>query len=79
MPNLLVRDVPERVMAALKRRAADHHRSLQQEMLEILEEVAEETSPQTAADRARIIRQRLAGQYGTFPDSTPLIRADRER
>lgn len=78
MPNLLVRDVPEDVVAALKRRAASQRRSLQQEMLEILAQAAEEPA-MTAAETAAAIRERLAAKGIAFGDSTPLIRADRER
>lgn len=79
MPNLLVRDVPERVVETLKRRAASHHRSLQQEMLQILEQATEQPSEMTAVDIATAIRERLSEKGIAFADSTPLIRADRER
>lgn len=79
MPNLLIRDVPERVVQTLKHRAAGRHRSLQQEMLEILEQAAEQPTAMTAAEIATAIRERLAETGSTFEDSTPLIRADRER
>lgn len=79
MPNLLVRNVPEHVVESLKRRAADHRRSLQQEMLEILEQVTEQPYALTAADVATAIRERLAEKGIPLVDSTPLLRADRER
>lgn len=79
MPNLLVRDVPEHVVQTLKRRAASRHRSLQQEMLDILEHAAEQPTETTAAEVAATIRERLAAQGIAFEDSTPLIRFDRER
>lgn len=79
MPNLLVRDVPEQVIATLKRRAARRRRSLQQEMLEILEQAAEEPAAMTAAEMAAAIRDRLGERGIALGDSTPLIRADRER
>lgn len=79
MPNLLVRHVPELVIQTLKRRAADHRRSLQQETLEILEQAAEQSTAMTAAEIATAIRKRLAETGGALEDSTPLIRADRER
>jgi plasmid stability protein len=40
MPALNVRNVPERVVVALKERAARRGRSLQQELIAILEEAA---------------------------------------
>lgn len=79
VPNLLIRDVPEHVVQTLKLRAAGRRRSLQQEMLEILEQAAERPTPMTAAEIATAIRERLAETGCTFEDSTPLIRADRER
>lgn len=79
MPNLLVRDVPEHVVTLLKSRAAGHRRSLQQELLEILEQAIDQPSAVTAADIATDIRERLAKKGIAFTDSTPLIREDRER
>jgi hypothetical protein len=48
-------------------------------MLEILEQAAEQPTAMTAAEIATAIRERLAETGRTFEDSTPLIRADRER
>ena len=79
MPNVLIRDVPERVVETLKQRAADRRRSLQQEMLEILEQAAEQPTSMTAAEIATAIRERLSETGKKFEDSTPLIRADRDR
>jgi plasmid stability protein len=42
MPALHIRDVPEETVAAIKRRAARHGRSVQQELREVLETVAAE-------------------------------------
>ena len=79
MASLLVRDVPAHVVDGLKRRAAVNRRSLQQEMLEILEQAAGQPTPATAAETAKAIRKRLAEKGIGFADSAPLIRADRER
>lgn len=78
MPNLLVRDVPEHVAESLKRRAATNRRSLQQELLEILEQ-ATQPGPMTSAGTAAAIRESLAQAGVFFQDSTSLIRADGER
>ena len=40
MPAIHVRDIPEEVIEALKRRAARHRRSLQKELVHILESLA---------------------------------------
>lgn len=42
MPALHIRDVPEETVAAIKRRAARHGHSVQQELREVLEKVAAE-------------------------------------
>jgi plasmid stability protein len=42
MPAIHVRNVPERTIAALRERAARHGRSMQQEVLEILQAAATE-------------------------------------
>ena len=79
MPDVLIRDVPEPVLKELKRRAAQHHRSLQGELMTLLELAASQTGVKSPADLADEMRRRLAGTGRTFTDSTPLIRADRER
>lgn len=79
MPDLLVRDVPQGTVEALKRRAARHRRSLQQELLGILETSAEEPQVKSPAQVAATIRARLAKTGRTFTDSAPSIREDRER
>jgi plasmid stability protein len=71
--------VPEHVVKTLKRRAANHRRSLQQEMLVILEQAAERPISLSPAETATAIRERLVAKGITFTDSTPLIRSDRER
>jgi plasmid stability protein len=42
MPAVHVRDVPPEILAALKRRAQRHHRSLQGELRDLLSAVAQE-------------------------------------
>ncbi len=79
MADLLVRNVPESIAEALKRRAAQHRRSLQQELLSILEASARESRARSPAEIAADIRSRLARSGRTFSDSTPLIRQDRDR
>jgi len=49
MPNLSIKNVPERVVAKLRQRAVNHHRSLQGELLDLVcrsteEDVYESTS-----------------------------------
>jgi plasmid stability protein len=79
VPDVLIRNVPEATLAALKERAGRGHRSLQQELLGILQAAAEEQVAPTPAEIAATIRTRLAAGDRTFSDSTPLVREDRER
>jgi len=54
MANVLIRDVPERVVKSLKERAAQQHRSLQQELRLILEEAAGMAAQKTLRAGRRI-------------------------
>jgi plasmid stability protein len=79
MPNVLIRNVPESVLAALRRRAARNRRSLQQELATILESAAQAPDRQAALEAALAIQERLRRSGRVFDDSTADIRADRER
>lgn len=75
MPQLLVRDVPQDVVEALKRRAAEHGRSAEAEHRIILEEILR---PGRADfwERAAKLREETRGRI-TIP-SEDLIRQDRD-
>jgi plasmid stability protein len=75
MPQLLVRDVPQDVVEALKRRAAEHGRSAEAEHRIILDEALR---PGRAGfwERAAALREETRGRIMT--DSTELIRQDRD-
>lgn len=78
MAQLLVRDIPNEVVADLKWLAQQHHRSLQKEAQAILEEAARRArGMNTAYSEALALRQVLGNE--PHPDSTDWIRADRER
>ncbi|MCL5264493.1 MAG: hypothetical protein M1343_04750 [Chloroflexi bacterium] len=79
MPDILVRDVPQQTVDVLKQRAKQHRRSLQQELLSILEATAEGSQARSPSQIAAAIRARLAQGPRTFGDSTDLVREDRER
>jgi plasmid stability protein len=79
VPDVLIRDLPEATLDLLKRRAAQHRRSLQQELHSILQVAAAQPGERTAAEVAEAIRTRLAGSGRTFIDSVSLLREDRER
>lgn len=55
MQALHVRNVPEHVVAALKRRADAHHRSLQGELLSLLEEAALRAPPAEPPPALRLV------------------------
>lgn len=79
MTDILVRGVPEPTLEILKRRAKEHRRSLQQEVLSILERAAGEPGSRTAADVAAQIRSNLEKSGRQFGDSAALVREDRSR
>ena len=52
MPNLSIKDVPEALAEALRQRAARNHRSLQGELMAIVEQAANESAAQGLAPPA---------------------------
>ncbi len=76
MPNVLVRDVDEKVLEKLKTKAARNGRSLQREVQIILTEAARQ-APLTDAEVARKIKDSLRGRLHS--DSAELLREDRNR
>ena len=81
MPNILVRGVSEPIAEALKRQAARNRRSLQREVLVILERAVREPEldRREVRNRAAAIRERLAQSGRPFSNSVDLIREDRDR
>jgi len=78
MPHVLIRNVPKRTLDALKKKAAQHGRSLQQELRLAVERVAAEHDFDYA-EYARRMRERIASYAPHQSDSTELIRQDRRR
>jgi plasmid stability protein len=74
MAQLTVRNINERVVRALKQRAAAHGRSAEAEHREILRAALLE-GEESFVQRAKALRARLHSSA----DSTDLIRADRDR
>lgn len=64
MPALHIRDVPEETVAAIKRRAARHGRSVQQELREVLAKAAAEPA---AGARPRRLDLRTVATGRTAP------------
>ena len=77
MPNVLVREIDERDLDLLKRRAQASGRSLQAELKRILELAARAADHEAALALAEQVTVALSGR--THPDSARLIRADRDR
>jgi plasmid stability protein len=73
--TLSIRNVPEEVAEALRRRAASHQRSLQGELLALLHEAAlteSRLTPQQVLERARALRLRPG------PRSVTIVRRERD-
>jgi plasmid stability protein len=79
MTDVLIRNVPDHILETLKKSAADHEHSLQQELLNALEEAVRLRSREEHLKFADEMRERLAKSGRTFTDSVDLIREDRER
>ena len=76
--NVLIRDLGEETVDALKKRASERKRSLQAELKAILEEAAAQDWSRTWAAADRIFEElRRSGQK--FSNTTDLLREDRER
>jgi antitoxin FitA len=77
MAQVLVRQLDEKVVDRLKRRAKEHGRSLQSEVKTILEEAVPDY--EAAWRRIEGFRKRLKKSGRRFIDSAALIREDRDR
>lgn len=78
MAQVLVRDLDDDTVNALKQRAKQHHRSLQSEVKSIIEDAADH------ARRVELFRREMMefqASFGgkVFSDSADLIREDRDR
>jgi len=73
--NLSIKNAPDRVVQRLRERAERHHRSLQGELLAIVEAAVQEDRPATPADILAEVRR--LGVY-TPTESAALVRADRD-
>jgi plasmid stability protein len=78
MGQLLVRGVPDKVIAALKKRAKQRGRSAEAEHRAILEQAFKPSADDFWKEAYRI-RAELQESGRTFTDSTEFIRQDRDR
>lgn len=80
MAVLYVRNVPEELYNRLKQRARAQHRTLSAEVILLLEQALQETEQDAAAVLARIRARRSFNPASVgAPDSTTVLRQDRER
>ena len=78
MATVLIRNVPDDILARLKDMAKRGNRSLQQELQSILVERATQSSADFSKQAAKI-RAKLRKKGITFSDSAELLREDRSR
>lgn len=74
--NLSIKNAPDEVVERLRLRAARHHRSLQGELLAIIEEAVR---PEQELSPAELLAEVRRLGLSTPGDSAALIRADRDR
>jgi len=74
--NISIKGAPEDLVRRLKARAARHHRSLQGEILAILEEAVREDQALDPKDAAALVREM---GLSTPAESARWIRDDRDR
>ncbi len=72
--NLSIKRVPERLVAQLRRRAVAHHRSLQGELLNVLEEAVSPKRRTIAEVRAELLRLGVK----TADEASEIIRQERD-
>ncbi len=77
MAQVLVRQLDDRIVDRLKKRAKEHGRSLQSEVKAILEDAVPDY--ERAWKRIDSLRLRLKRSGRKFSDSAALIREDRDR
>jgi len=73
--NLSIKNVPEDLANRLRERAAKHHRSLQGELLAILEETLSKDEVVTPSQLLSKVREL---ELHTASDSAPWVREDRD-
>jgi plasmid stability protein len=73
--NLSIKNAPDDVVQRLRARAARHHRSLQGELLAIIEAAVEIDRPMTPHDVLARVRQL---GVSTPSESAAIVRADRD-
>lgn len=85
MPNLSIKDVPEDWAEALRQRAARNHRSLQGELMALVEAAISPSASSTTTPGRLNLEQWAAARAARFPvrqcegpSSVEMIREDRD-
>ncbi len=78
MPDVLIRNIDEKTLNTLKKRAEKNNRSLQSELKKMLEEYAG-TDMDEARNMVSEILEKYRAEGRVFSDSTKDIREDRNR
>ena len=73
--NLSIKNVPDELAAQIKKRAAKNHRSLQGELIAILESAVKDDKRLSPLEYLDMIK---ALKLTTFSESTAMVREDRE-
>jgi plasmid stability protein len=77
MADVKIRKLDDWVVASFRARAKQAGRSLEEELRQFLTETARERR-RRFADKLEVFSEQLRAKYGEMPDSTPLIREDRD-
>ena len=78
MANVLVRNIPDEVLDRIKNMAKRRNRSLQQELSEAIENIANQSSVDFF-QKAKELREKLRKKKVRFTDSAKLLGEDRAR
>ena len=73
--NFSIKNVPDEIAEKIKRRAAKHHRSLQGELMSIIEAAAATNEPMTPSELLEAIRSL---DLNTPAESRNMVRVDRD-
>lgn len=80
MATLTIRNISPELYDRLKERARRHRRSVSQEAAYLIEQaLAQPAAPGELWREVDRVRELIRSRYGSFPDSSALIREDRGR
>ncbi|MBV9227648.1 MAG: Arc family DNA-binding protein [Acidobacteriaceae bacterium] len=77
--NITVKNLPETVYRVIKQEAEQQGRSLNSQIIQVLQNEAAEVQRRRDFRKARNELDKFAASLPPLDDSTPLIREDRER